>query len=159
VESRGPSAGKVRECNVANRNLQHFSPCLCQLRTDVLPPMSKYWTYWSHTRDMGPVNRCSISSINAWLSLLLQWLCLERNWVADLRIDQPTCRGLCREPFCSGVVGSVQLRWVSMKGYHVRGLSTESVRVVYVDQRKKRMWHVYHVSLTGCTLIRIAATL
>jgi hypothetical protein len=79
--------------------------------------------------------------------------------VADLRIDQPTCRGLCREPFCSGVVGSVQLRWVSMKGYHVRGLSTESVRVVYVDQRKKRMWHVYHVSLTGCTLIRIAATL
>jgi hypothetical protein len=54
---------------------------------------------------------------------------------------------------------SVQLCWVSVKGCHVWGLSTESVRVAYVDWRKKRTWHVYQVSPTGCTLIRIIATL
>jgi hypothetical protein len=29
------------------------------------------------------------SSTDPWLSLLLQWLCWNRNWVADLRITQP----------------------------------------------------------------------
>jgi hypothetical protein len=32
------------------------SLCLCRLRTIRLAPMSKYWTYWSHADDMGPVN-------------------------------------------------------------------------------------------------------
>jgi hypothetical protein len=32
------------------------APRLCRLRTDGLAPASKYWTYRSHTRDMGPVS-------------------------------------------------------------------------------------------------------
>jgi hypothetical protein len=54
---------------------------------------------------------------------------------------------------------SVQLCWVSVKGCHVRGLPVESIRVVYVDQCNKHLCHVYQVSPTGCTSIRIATTL
>jgi hypothetical protein len=32
---------------------------LCQLRTDRLTIVSKYWTYWSHAGEMSPVNWCS----------------------------------------------------------------------------------------------------
>jgi hypothetical protein len=32
------------------------SPRLCQLRTEGLVPMSKYWTYRSHANDIGPVS-------------------------------------------------------------------------------------------------------
>jgi hypothetical protein len=38
---------------------------------------------------------------------------------------------------------SVQLCWVSVKGCHVWGLSVESMRLAYVDRRKKRTWHMY----------------
>jgi hypothetical protein len=48
---------------------------------------------------------------------------------------------------------SVQLCWVSVKGCHVRKLPTESVRVTYIDPRKKRTCHMYQVSPIGCTLI------
>jgi hypothetical protein len=35
------------------------SPRLCQLRTEGLIPVSKYWMYQSHAGDMGPVSWCS----------------------------------------------------------------------------------------------------
>jgi hypothetical protein len=40
-------------------------------------------------RCYGPGKPSNRLSIDVWLSLLLQWLCWERNWVADPRITQP----------------------------------------------------------------------
>jgi hypothetical protein len=54
---------------------------------------------------------------------------------------------------------SVQLCWVSMKGYHIQKLLVENVRVVYMNWHKKRTYHVYQVSPAGCTSIRIVTTL
>jgi hypothetical protein len=59
-ENGGSSVGKGKESDVASWDLQRGSPCLCQLRTDGLAPAENYWTYWSHTRVMGPVNWCSM---------------------------------------------------------------------------------------------------
>jgi hypothetical protein len=42
VESRGPSVGKVRECDVKSWDLKVFIPRLCWLRTDGLVHVSKY---------------------------------------------------------------------------------------------------------------------
>jgi hypothetical protein len=47
---------------------------------------------------------------------------------ADLRIGQPARCGLCREPFFSGAVGSVQICRRLAKGCHVRGPPAGSVR-------------------------------
>jgi hypothetical protein len=56
----------------------------------------------------------------------------------DPWISQPACCGLCRGPFFSGAVGSIQIcTWTGVG----------SIRVVLVM-----------FSPTGCTLIRIIAT-
>jgi hypothetical protein len=41
-ESRGPSVGKDEESVLESRDLQGYSPRLCQLRTEGLVPTSKY---------------------------------------------------------------------------------------------------------------------
>jgi hypothetical protein len=64
----------------------------------------------------------------------------------DPRINQPTCRGLCREPFFSGAVGSVQICRRLVKGCHVWGLPTGSIRQTYVDWRGKHTCRVGRVS-------------
>jgi hypothetical protein len=51
-ESGGSSDGKGGESDVESRHLRGGSHHLCQLRTDVLAPTIKFWTYWSHARDM-----------------------------------------------------------------------------------------------------------
>jgi hypothetical protein len=61
----------------------------------------------------------------------------------DPRIDQPACCGLCREPFFSGAVGSVQICRRLVKGCHVRGPPAGSVRWTYVD------WHGKHTCRVG----------
>jgi hypothetical protein len=60
----------------------------------------------------------------------------------DPQIDQSACCGLCREPFFSGAVGSVQICRHLTKGCHIRGLPVGSVRWAYVDWHGKRMCHV-----------------
>jgi hypothetical protein len=88
-------------------------------------------------RCCGPDKPSSLRSIDVWLSLLLQWLCWERNWVAA----QPGW-GLCLEPFFSGAVGFVQRCWWLTKGCHVRGPPTGSVHRAYVDWHGKRTCRV-----------------
>jgi hypothetical protein len=66
----------------------------------------------------------------------------------DSWISQPTCCELCREPFFSRAVGSVQICRCLAKGCHVRGPPAGSVRVVLVE-----------FSPIGCISIRITATL
>jgi hypothetical protein len=57
------------------------SPRLCQLRTDGLAPVSKYWTYRSHVGDMSPVSQVVCRQERVTLPPLLRCLSWERNWV------------------------------------------------------------------------------
>jgi hypothetical protein len=63
------------------------------------------------------------------------------------RISQLACCGLCREPFFSGAVGSIQICRCLVKGCHVWGPPTGSVCWAYVDWRGKltcRVGRVFH---------------
>jgi hypothetical protein len=73
--------GKVGEWYVKSRHLQGCSPRLSRLMTDRLAPVSKYWTYRSHTGVYGHSKPSSLLLTDVWLSLLLHWLTRERNWV------------------------------------------------------------------------------
>jgi hypothetical protein len=64
---------------------------------------------------------------------------------ADPWIGQPACCGLCREPFFSGAVGSVEICRRLVKGCHVRGSPAGSVRWAYVDRHGKRTCRVGRV--------------
>jgi hypothetical protein len=68
----------------------------------------------------------------------------------DPWIDQPTCYRLGREPFSSGAVALSNVVDDSVKGCHIWALSVGSVRVMYVDWRRKCICCVYQVSLIGC---------
>jgi hypothetical protein len=50
-----------------------------------------------------------------------------------------------RSHFFSGAVTLSNAIDDFAKGYHIRGLSTGSIRVEYMDWRGKRTCHVYHV--------------
>jgi hypothetical protein len=66
---------------VVSRHLQDCCPCLGQLKTVWLTPMSKYCTYRSHADDMGPVNLVVGHPQELGLRPLLRWLVRERSWV------------------------------------------------------------------------------
>jgi hypothetical protein len=76
-ETGGSSVGKSGESDVASWDLQGGNPCMCQLRIDVLAPMSKYWTYWSHAGVMSPVSRCSLLT-NRWLAFITALMAIRR---------------------------------------------------------------------------------
>jgi hypothetical protein len=63
----------------------------------------------------------------------------------DPRIGQPACCGLCREPFFSRAVGSIEICQHLVKGCHVRGPPIGSVRRAYMDWRGKRTCHIGRV--------------
>jgi hypothetical protein len=50
------SEGKGGKSTMAIPRFLCCSPCLCQLRTEGLVPVSNYRTYRSHASDMGPVS-------------------------------------------------------------------------------------------------------
>jgi hypothetical protein len=156
-ESGGLSVGKGGECDVESWHLQGFSPCLCQLRTEGLVPMGKYWIYWSHAGDLSPVNRCS--HVTIWLNFFSPTPRLSRGRKNDVAQDDgrahqslvvntsSVCRGLFWP--CSDYT----------KDCHVRGLPARSIWVAYVDRRGNYTCHVYQVFFAGCTLIQISVTL
>jgi hypothetical protein len=110
------------------------SPHLCRLRTEGLVPVSKYWTYRSHVGDMGPVSLVAGRPQVLGLSLLLQWLSWERNW-GGFRGPLSQAKRWSQEHLFSRAVLSVQpCRWL-IKGCHVRGPLTGSVRRAYMN------WH------------------
>jgi hypothetical protein len=63
----------------------------------------------------------------------------------DLRIGQPVCYGLCREPFFSEAVALLNSVDDYVKGCHVWGLPTRSIHRAYVDWRGKRTYRVDRV--------------
>jgi hypothetical protein len=97
--------GKVGEWYVANRHLQGGSPHLCRLRTNGLTPTSKYWMYWSHVGDMGPISLVVGYQQKLDFSPLLHGLLWERSWVW-------TCRTVSRHAVdCVGSPSS-QVQWI-----------------------------------------------
>jgi hypothetical protein len=75
------------------------SPRLCQLRTDGLALVSKYWIYRSHSGNMGLV-ACHQQRVA--LLPLLRCLSWERNWVRT-HGSVSRCAGDCvRSPFSQG---------------------------------------------------------
>jgi hypothetical protein len=104
-ESGELSVGKGGESVVESRHLQRCSPRLCRLRTEWLVPVSKYWMYWSYAKDMGPVNRYSLSSTDAWFCLdCFNGREEERNWVGIHRSVSRRTGDVVRSPFLSGAV-------------------------------------------------------
>jgi hypothetical protein len=96
---------------------------------------------WWH----GPSKPSSLSSIKPWLKPTASLVGLGEKLGMDPCIGQSACYGLCQKPFFSGAVGSIQIcRWL-VRGCHIWGLPTGSVRRVYVDWHEKRMCHIDRV--------------
>jgi hypothetical protein len=96
-------------------------------------------------RCYGPGKPGSWSSSGAWLTPPASLARSGEKLGTDRRIGQPTLCGLCREPFFSGAVGSVQICRCLVKCCHVRGPPTGSIRWVYVDWCGKRTCRVGRV--------------
>jgi hypothetical protein len=104
--------GKVREWYVESWHLKGCSPRLCQLRTDGLPLVSKYWTYRSHAGDMGPVSLVVGCRHRVILPPLLQWLARERKWIRT-RVSISRCVvDYVRSPFFKSSVSIHRCWWL-----------------------------------------------
>jgi hypothetical protein len=122
-----PSEGKGGESAVAILRFSMWYPLPASIKDRVVGTREQVLNVPIACRWYGPGKPSNLMSTDVWLSLLLQWLCWERNYVVKLWITQPSW-GLCREPFFSGLVGSVQRCWGLVKGCHVRGPAAGSVR-------------------------------
>jgi hypothetical protein len=158
VKSGGPSVGKVGEWYVESQHLQGCSPRPCQLRTNGLAPMSKYWTYRLHVSDMSPVSL---------VACYQQRLAYPHNFKGCLGRET----GYGPMDWSAGVLwivsgslfhrssDSVHLYWQ----LHKRLLCIDRVRYVWSGTIHRLgvgcMWRVGRVSPVGCTLIQIAAAL
>jgi hypothetical protein len=121
-----PSVGKVREWYVESRHLQGCSPRLCRLRT----PVSKHWTYGSHTGIYGPSKPSSWLPPNAWLCphYFIGWLGRETGYGPVDRSAGVLC--IMSGALFSGVVAllnSVDDHVRYVWSWTIRGLSVESV--------------------------------
>jgi hypothetical protein len=158
VESGGPSVGKVGECDVESQQLQGCSSRLCQLRTEGLVHVSKYWMYRSHVGDMGPVSLVAGCSQNLVFSpCFIGYYGREAGYgPADWSA------GVMWVGFGAlllGSSGSIQIcLWLRK-----RLLCIDRVKYIWSGTMRRLgvgcVWHVARVSPTGCTLIRITVTL
>jgi hypothetical protein len=121
------------------------SPRLCRLRTEGLIPVSKYWTYRSHAGVYGSSKPSSLSSIKDDFTPTVSMAALGEKLSTHLRIGQPACCELCREPFFLGAVALFIVVDDIMKGCHVCGLSTGSIHGAYMDWREKHTCRVDRV--------------
>jgi hypothetical protein len=83
------SEGKCGESAVPILRFLCGSPCLCQLRTEGLVPVSKYWTYQSHAGVYGPSKPSSLSTIETWLNSTALLVGLGEKLGMDPWISQP----------------------------------------------------------------------
>jgi hypothetical protein len=158
VESEWPLIRKVGEWDVASWHLQGCSPRLYRLRTNWLTPTSKYWMYWSHAGDMGPVSLVGCSSTDVWLKRTASVVVLGEKVKGVLRATQLGWEVESEALFLTSSE-SIQLCWIGVKGCHIRESPTGSVSVTYVDWREKYTCHVDQVFPTWYTPIWIAVTL
>jgi hypothetical protein len=162
----GPLGGKQRQLvgkfgkwYVARRHLQSCSPHLCQLWTDGLAPVSKYWTYRSHAGVYGPSKPSSWSPTGAWITPTASLVGSGEKLDTDPRAGQPACCGLCREAFFLGVVGSVQICRCLTKGCYMWTTWDTYGPGSYADWVWKACGVLVGFSAAECTPIRIVVTL
>jgi hypothetical protein len=154
-----PPVGKVREWYVVSQHLQGCSPRMRRLRTDELAPVSKYWTYRSHAGVYGPSKPSSRRQQMLEFALIASLVGSREKLGTNPRIGQPTSWGLCRKPFFSGAV--TLLNFVDDYLRHCYMWTTWDTYGPgpYVDWAWKACGVLVRFSPTGCTLIRIVATL
>jgi hypothetical protein len=134
------------------------SPHLCQLRTEGLVPVSKYWTYRSHAGDIDPVSLVACCRYMLGFAPTTSRLDRARNWV---RTRGPVSRRVVdcvRSPFSGAValLNSVDDSWkVATYGDYPQkaytGCTWTDMKIIHVV--------LIGFSPTGCTSIRIAASL
>jgi hypothetical protein len=158
VESGDNWLGRSGSGYMVNQHLQGCSPRLCRLRTIRLASASKYWTYRSHAGDMGPVSLLVSCQHELDFSPLLFGCCGREAGYGP--VDRMTVMlSIVSEAILLRCSGSIQICWWLYEmllyvdrvryvwSWTIHGLSVESV------------WRVGRFSPTGCTSIRIAATL
>jgi hypothetical protein len=143
--------GKVGELCVASRHLQGCSPRLTRLRTDVLAPTSKYWTYRSHAVVYGPNKRSSWSPTGAWLMPTTSLVGSGEKLGMDPWVGHPACCGLYRYPFFSSAVGSVQICQCLAKGCYMWTTWDTYGHGPYADWAWKACGVLVGFSPAGCT--------
>jgi hypothetical protein len=95
-------------------------------------------------RWYGPSKPSSLLSTDVWLKRTASMAVLGKKMRRVLRTTQPGWEVESGALFLRSSE-SVQLYWVSVKGCHVRGPPTGSVRRAYMDWRGKRTWRVGQV--------------
>jgi hypothetical protein len=75
--------------------------------------------YRSHAGVYGPSKPSSWSLTGAWLTPTASLVGSEEKMGMDPWVGQPACCGLCREPFFSGTVGSVEIYRRLTKGCYM----------------------------------------
>jgi hypothetical protein len=97
----------------------------------------------------GPSKRSSLSLTEAWFKPTVLLVGLREKLGTDPRIGEPAWRGLCLEPFFSGVVGSIQIcRWL-MKGFYTWTTWDMYGRGPYTDWAWKAYSVLVRFSLKG----------
>jgi hypothetical protein len=171
VESGGPLIEKVGECDVKSWHLQGCSPRLCRLRTNVLAPMNKYWTYRLHVRDMSSVILVAGYQHKLIFSPLPHWLLWERSWVLTHGLVSRHGVGWVRSPssrgqlICSNLLTTmwkVAMRWpceIRMVWDHTRTECGMHLACwlgfpcrVYIDsnRRNSRIWVIACLCSLAC---------
>jgi hypothetical protein len=148
---------------ITNFSSMYFSRAiaanLCQLRTDGLAPASKYWTYWSHASDMGPVSLVVCRQQMLGFTPTASLIGLGGKLGTDSRIGQPTCCGLCQEPLFSGTVTLLNSIDDYAKGCYMGTTWYTYGRGSYVDRAWKACGVLVEFFPTGCTSVQITATI
>jgi hypothetical protein len=142
-----------------SRHLQDCCPCLCQLMANGLAPASKYWTYWSHVGDIGPVSLVVGHQQKVDFALTTSLVGSREKLGTDPWLSQSTWYGLCRKLFFSGAVVMFNSIDDYVKGcYKLTTWDTYGLGP-YADWAWDACGMLVGFSHVGCTSIRIAASL
>jgi hypothetical protein len=87
-----------------SRHVQGYSPRLCRLRTDGLAPREQVFNVPIACWGYGPDKPSSLPSTKGGLTTTASMAGSKEKLGTDPRISQPSCCGLCWEPFFLRVV-------------------------------------------------------
>jgi hypothetical protein len=154
-----PLVGKVREWYVESWHLQGCSPHLCQLMTDGLALHEQVLNIQITCRWYRPSKPSSLTSTEGGFTPTASMAGLGEKLGTDPWIGQPSCCGLCWEPFFSGVVALSFAIDDLRKGCYVLTTWDTYGLGLYVDRAWDACGVLVRFSPAGCTSIQITVTL